>query len=247
MAHLTFVHNARIWGKPQIKERLMSKKKDKSDILSGMGSGFQIIKALRDAGASDDQLRTIIANGSALPDQIVALLKGANDESQSGGTYSVTIDYSKSLAQMIVAGKYDYANPDIVEKNFPIQRPNASEGDIQSSGNPYRTLGIQNDNNTEIVLVHLKKVVTTTEVLAHMDKLGLRPARIEELLAFGEKYPKKQLEFPIVALGSVWVYSDQLRHVACLDRNGSERDLNLDWGNPAYAWSEVCRFAAVSK
>jgi hypothetical protein len=224
----------------------MSKKKDKSDILSGMGSGFQIIKALRDAGASDDQLRAIITNGSELPRQIASLLKGVS-KSQASDTFTITVDYTKSLADMITVGKYDYTNPNIVEKNFPIQRPSNSKADIQSSGNPYRTPGVQNDNSTEIVLVHLNKVASTTEVLAHMDKLGLRPARIEELLAFGEKYPHKQREFPIVALGSVWVVSDQDRFVAYLDGHGSERNLPLYWDNPVYTWSEVCRFVAVSK
>lgn len=49
--------------------------KQKSDILSGIGTSFQIIKALRDAGASNDELRAILAKDSSLPQQIIALLK----------------------------------------------------------------------------------------------------------------------------------------------------------------------------
>ncbi len=48
--------------------------KQKSDILSGMGSGFQIVKALRDAGATDEDLRRIIVENSPLPRQIVEIL-----------------------------------------------------------------------------------------------------------------------------------------------------------------------------
>jgi len=218
-------------------------KKDKSDILSGMGSGFQIIKALRDAGASDDQLRAIITRGSTIPGQIVALLKGPT-EIKSGVTYSIPVNLTRTLAEMVSAGKYDYANPNIVEKNFPIQRPSVSEDAVE--GGPYRTPAVSNDS-IKIVLVHLNKVATTTEVLEHMDKLGLRPARIEELLALGEKHPDIQCQFPLVALGSVWVNSDGYRNVACLVWYGSERNLILRWDVPGYRWGEACRFVAVSK
>lgn len=229
-------------------------KKNVSAIVSGAGwiGGFAnlLVQEMRRQGWSDESIHALVTESK--PEEqsiqkIVSLLKSPK-AIQAGDTFSVTIDYKKSLADMIAVGKYDYVNPNIVEKNFPIQqRPSVSEADMQSSGNPYRTLGVQNDNSANIVLVHLNKAVKTSEVLAYMDKQGLRPAYIEELLAFGEKYPEIQRQFPVVALGSVWVSSGQGRSVACLGSGGSERDLGLYWGGPDGAWGGVYRFAAVSK
>lgn len=228
-------------------------KKNVSAIVSGAGwiGGFAnlLVQEMRRQGWSDQSIHALVTE-SKLEEQpiqkIVSLLRNAKTI-QNGDTFSVTIDYAKSLADMITAGKYDYANNEIKEKNFPIQRPSVSEADTGGSG-PYRTPGsVSNDNSTNIVLVHLNKLAITTEVLAHMDKLGLRPARIEELLALGEKYPEIQRQFPVVALGSVWVGSGRRRDVAYLDRDGSGRDLILHWGDPGSRWDEVSRFAAVSK
>lgn len=228
-------------------------KEEKSAIVaaSGMMSAvwLDLQSAVRECGGSDEDLyRLNTPDGKSTIAKLADIIVASNGKqakaSNGGFTYSVTIDYNKSLVDMIVAGKYDYVNSNIAEKNFPIQRPSVSEAD--TGNGPYRAPGIQNDS-IEIVLVHLNKVATTTEVLAHMDKLGLRPARIEELLAFGEKYPAVQREFPVVALGSVWVNSVQDRSVAYLRSNGSERCLYLRWDDPVGAWCEVVRFAAVSK
>ena len=75
--------------------------------------------------------------------------------------------------------------------------------------------------------------------------MGLRPANLPELLAFGAKYPKKQREFPIVALGSVWRYWCGSRSVACLWSVGSLRFLFLYWLE--FGGDAIYRFAAVRK
>ncbi|KKR48343.1 MAG: hypothetical protein UT86_C0007G0022, partial [Candidatus Magasanikbacteria bacterium GW2011_GWC2_40_17] len=86
---------------------------------------------------------------------------------------------------------------------------------------------------------------STDEVLAEMDRHGLRPALYEELLAFGAKYPDEQRQFPIIALGSVWRgFGGRLR-VAYLSRGGSERSLSLYWFGGD--WNGFCRFLAVRK
>lgn len=78
-----------------------------------------------------------------------------------------------------------------------------------------------------------------------MAKDGKRPATLRELLAFGEANPELQREFPIIALGSVWVYRRGDRRVVCLGRYGSERRLRLDWYE--YCWLACCRFLIVGK
>jgi len=77
--------------------------------------------------------------------------------------------------------------------------------------------------------------------------MNLRPATLPELLAFGAKYPDKQKEFPIMALGSVWIDPDGDRRVHSLGWVEGERELHLGWDKPGYVWGDYCRFLAVSK
>lgn len=117
---------------------------------------------------------------------------------------------------MIEAGHYDETDDDIIADNFP------------SSGSGTVEL--------DCVLVHLDRDASTEEVESEIAKLGLRPARLEELLAFGEAYPEVQQEFSVVALASLWVDSRSDRHFAYLDSYTSERHLALhldeegEWG-----------------
>lgn len=141
--------------------------------------------------------------------------------------FSVTIDYTQSLAGMIEAGKYDWKNTDITSENFPIVGTGKME--------------------VELKLIHLKKAMTTKQIEEHLEKLGLVSAKIEHLLAFGEKYSEEQRKFPIVALGSVWVRPGGSRFVSCLGSDGSGRFLCLGWDDPGSGWSGTCRFLVLSK
>ncbi|MFH0780188.1 MAG: hypothetical protein V1928_05060, partial [Parcubacteria group bacterium] len=83
------------------------------------------------------------------------------------------------------------------------------------------------------------------EVDAYLAERGLRDADIRELLAFGAKYPKMQLEFPIIARGSVWRDSLALSNVPYLRRDGSVRNLNLNYS--VIEWNASCRFLSARK
>lgn len=175
--------------------------------------------------------------------------RGADDD-VNHDTYIVSVDYTRTLAQMIEVGKYDWEASDITEEHFPIERPsNFSVPTID--GGHHRTLSVQNCE-VKLVLVHLNNVARTDEVVRYMDKLGLRPARIEELLAFGEKYPDIQRHFPVAAIGSFWVDSGH-RNVPFLDSGSyrrisdERRILSLDWDGRALKWADRYRFLAVSK
>ena len=129
-----------------------------------------------------------------------------------------------TLGQMIAAGCYDWKNEDINSKNFKIKGTGKVELEAQ--------------------FIHFGKDMSSKAVLAELDRMNLRPGRIEELLAVGEKYPEKQLEFPIVELGSVaGVRGDRL--VAYLDRNDRKRNLNLNWFDND--WNANYRFLAFRK
>lgn len=82
------------------------------------------------------------------------------------------------------------------------------------------------------------------DAIAKLDKMGLRPGTVEELLAFGATFPDMQRKFPIVALGSS-AELDGRRAVAYLFGGDSGRRLNLDcWGG---AWVGRYRFLAFRK
>ena len=139
--------------------------------------------------------------------------------------FTVTVDYSKTIEDMVKSGRYDWFNDNITSKNFPTKRAGKTEIIVE--------------------LVHFNRNIGTDEALKKLDRMGYRPVELHELLAFGEKYPEIQREFPIVALGSVWRDSCGYRALPWLGGRGSRRHLDLSWR--AHDWSELCRFAAVRK
>lgn len=145
--------------------------------------------------------------------------------SAEGNTFPVAIDYSQSLADMIKAGNYDWTNSDITEKRFPLK----GQGIVERS----------------LSLVHFNRVITSAdaehEIMAEVLK---EIAPIEDLLAFGAKYPEEQRKYPIIALGSsARVRGD--RGVPSLYGFSSERYLYLYWYD--VKWSEHCRFLVRNK
>ena len=137
----------------------------------------------------------------------------------------ISIDYVQSLEAMVRAGKYNYANDDITAANFPPQ----------GSGKA----------RLEAILVQFGRYVDSDEVLAEMEKNGLRAGTLAELLALGAQHPNAQKEGDIVALGSVWQFPGGDRRVPYLWDDGSERLLSLYWFGRG--WGGRCRFLAFRK
>jgi hypothetical protein len=140
-------------------------------------------------------------------------------------THPVTIDYRKSLDEMVKAGEYAYANPDITGEHFPIQ----GGGEVP----------------IELILVHIDRNIGSDDAVAELSKMGLEPARLEHATAFGEKYPDVQNDFPILFFGSVWTDVRGSRLFPYLCRWDDGRRLSLVcWDDE---WDRVDRFAAVRK
>jgi hypothetical protein len=137
--------------------------------------------------------------------------------------YPLSVDYGRSVEDGAKAGRYDWVNPDITSCNFPTKRKGTAEVAVE--------------------LINFNRHVSTDEALRELDGMGYRPAELHELLAFGEKYPEVQREFPVVALGSVWQYRVGVRVVPYLGRGGSGRRLGLGW--VGYGWDGFYRFAVV--
>lgn len=134
-------------------------------------------------------------------------------------SYRVTIDCDQSIDQMVVAGKYDGMN--------------ATE--ILSASNQLKCSG-----KAEVVLslILLGSPANDIEAGLSLRRLGCSPGLNEHLLAFGAKFPDKQRESPIVALGSNFV--DQLgrRHVNYLDSRYGNR---LGKWDPDEVWERPQR------
>ena len=138
-----------------------------------------------------------------------AVLSGETAVTAKNDAFRVRVNYDLSVKEAVSAGKYDWENDDINDKNFPSKRSGLAQIDIR--------------------LVHFNKDMSSEDVLKELDKMGLRPAELPELLALGAEYPDEQRKYPIVALGSVWRGWGGSRVVPCLVRGGGERYTGLSW------------------
>jgi hypothetical protein len=201
-------------------------KTKKSEFLKSFGKMWEIVKlivnAVLDAGGSDEDMERL-QKDPELVKKIVALI--VNQAKSVASAFTVVVDYTKSLADMIKAGGYDWKNSDITADHFPVVGSGQAE------------VGLE--------LVHYGKNMSTEDVLADLDKRSLRPATLAELLAFGAKYPDEQRKYPIIALGSVWADWGGDRYVAYLRE--SDRELKLNLGCHVSVWGDHCRFLAASK
>lgn len=190
---------------------------------AGFGEIGASLKALEDAGVTLEHL-TRLRTDKAYALAIGAYMKNGADAVPTSD-YPIAVDYGRTLEVAIAAGNFGWKHSDITSEHFPSQRTGQADLVIR--------------------LIHLDRDIETDAAIAELDKLGLRPADLPELLAFGEKYPDVQRQFPVVALGSVWQRPDGRRNLPCLGRSGSGRDLDLVWD--VFRWYRVCRFAAVNK
>lgn len=200
-----------------------SKQKEVSIITS-------LAEKARKRGLADEnfhQLATPV--GTALLDKFVELM--AEADSKTRNSFTVTVDYDSRLESMIEDGQYHWKNPDITAKNFPID----SKGKVET--------------RIDLVdLVQFKPHARSDEILRELDRLGMRPATLPELLALGATYPEKQREFWIVALGSVGRDKYGFPCFPCLcsevwsDMPTRERYLSLQ---DEFGWGPGYRFAAV--
>lgn len=162
----------------------------------------------------------IASNGIMLADlSTEALAKEDN-------TYPISVDYEKSIENRVKSGQYDEFNHDINSRNFSTNRKGTAE--------------------VKVALIHFLEYVSTNNALKEIYLIGMRPIKLHELLAFGEKYPDVQREFPIVALNSAW-WDTKFNsfYVPYLCQHKSKRYLCLRYID--IEWDKLYRFAAVRK
>ncbi len=142
--------------------------------------------------------------------------------------FDLTIDYSRSLQEMISAGNYGWVNNDITKKHFPL-------------------LTEFNNKKVKILfkLFTFNHSISSENVISKMNKAGYRPATLVELLALGEFYPELQKEFSVVALNSLWRVSRNFYFVPVLGFGDDGRVLDLDWLDSD--WHKLSCFLAVCR
>lgn len=145
--------------------------------------------------------------------------------------FHLIVDYAHDLDDMVMAGKYFQVGEYFTKAHFPKIMGEAVELDV--------------------ALIHFNHEISSSDrAIKELDKIGYRPATIEELLSFGATYPNIQREFPILALGSSCRVLGGDRRAAYLDKYrssyGSEERF-LDMGMWDGILGSRFRFLAVCK
>ena len=116
-----------------------------------------------------------------------SFLSAQTDTVSVSGEITLTINYSRTLQEMIDAGNYDWVDNYFTEKGSLL---------LDSIGSSEASVSVK--------IFKLKGFIFSEDAVAEMLKDGFRPATLAELLALGEAYPEIQKENPIIALYSVY-------------------------------------------
>lgn len=143
-----------------------------------------------------------------------------------GNTYPVSVNYVRSIEDGIRAGQYDSR---FICGSF-------------SMFCPAKKMGI---SDRVIEIIHFDRKISTEDALMMLDIMGYRPAGLHELLAFGERYPNVQREYPVVALGTFMRNRDGIRVAPCLYGDSSKRV--LETLSIEIDWEKAYRFAVLRK
>lgn len=149
------------------------------------------------------------------PEALKKFLEGLNRE------HIIEIDGDESFEQMVAAGRYDWRNDNLNEKNFPINK-----------GKGRKRFGCR-----------LFPAGCASEIgVKRIEAAGFKPGETEHLLKFGSTSPNLQRKNPIAGLGST-ARVDGKVGVPCLDGDGALRILGLSlWDDD---WSDDWRLLGV--
>ncbi len=170
-------------------------------------------KLVAAAGGDESILMKIIQGVAEISIQIVSFLTSTTKQ---------VVNYDRSIADSLMAGKYDWKNDNITDANFPSDE--------------------KGQRKVEFGVFHFNKTTESDDNVAKMKAEGFRPATMKELLAYGEKNPKEQRKYPIIALGLV-ARLDGRRPVG--DLRGSSGGRDADLGYDGLEWRVCCRFLGV--
>ena len=202
-------------------------KKETAEVERGAGVFAAIVTALvtkvsdkgGDIGADFHFLAK--PEGDLVLDQMADLLVRAGQAVRN--IFRISIGGNRTTEQVVVAGGYNYANPNINSKLFPMRR---------------------RAGKRDIVLVPMPSDFTLEEALAKLVELNLDRPTYEDGLFLGEQHPEKQMERPIMFPHEPVVVGGVPGVVDRWSRGGGRR-LNLDWAGRR--WDSFVLVAGVRK
>lgn len=155
-----------------------------------------------------------IANGSLRSEHMQAFL----DRRDPFTKRHITVSPKLTLAERVMAGKYDWRNNDIDESCFLHDSTVVGEWECDLYGH------------------HAEHTVSSEDVKSFAEVDGWEIAKAEHLLAFGSTYPDEQRKFFVIALGSVGVMRSGHRCVVVLHQEVGQRIVtycpyNSNWGS----------------
>lgn len=206
----------------------MSKRKNVSMSVSVAGwvGSFvgELIPALRECGIPDEEILAFVTTGGKTSvGKIAEVLAGAIRQAKN--IFHLIASQHKITEEAVSAGNYDWTNENINRENFPYRN---------------RPMGIR-----EIVLLEFDHDPSSDQVMVEAEKQGLVRPDYEDALDFGEQFPEKQREFPIVFLHEPWQVSGGSGDVLVLLSFSSKRNLNLRCLDRR--WHRSYRFAFVRR
>ena len=167
-----------------------------------------------------------MSKNSSFKIQILEIMIEMRGSTVGGVLFDFTVDYTRTVAEMVQAGKYDRSSNIITSEHYPIPKNKVGKKE-----------------NIFAKMFCYNRFMSSKDAIREMKKEGFRPATAHEAMAFSEKNPDLQRQYPIIALGSIW--RDNYSHnILFLDGNICERKLIFgDWGGGK--WAGYCRFLGV--
>jgi len=139
-------------------------------------------------------------------------------------SYVVTVNYGQTIERLIHSGKYDWI----------------CEGKITSDHYPSGERGYV---EVLVYLVNFGYFIHSEGVVKELNKWGMRPATVKEILTLGFQHPDLQRHDKILALGSTWLDSRGDVNSPYLWGRDGRRWLSIG----SSPWAEDYLFAAVCK
>jgi len=184
--------------------------------------GLLILMSLKNVeGSQEEESEDEAADEPVMPDYDHYLV--------SAGSSNHTLD--QRVESIKADGRCHYLNSGITGEHFPGQQ-------IGVSG------------KVKIILVPLKnKEVKELGLFEYMNKFGLRPGRIDEVIDLSQVYPEIHRKTVLIAFGSVWEQSSEHRLVPYFEFNGAMYGMYLgkDKDILANKSDDDCFAIAVSK
>jgi hypothetical protein len=198
--------------------------KKKSDFLSGLGTGFEILKAItnevHDLGGTDADVRSILSDSDKRR-RVAELLSDH---------YRITVTSTATPTYAELCKAYDWVSELWDESKFTLELHVSLRKLTPSTGDKI------------IFLQKFNRATTSEDAIAWGQTRGYRPAFPCEREAFSKANPDLQKKFWIVDLGSFALYGGR-RGVSVLCGDGGERDLGCGWFD--YEWDTDDRFLFV--